>query len=147
MKKGGKMKKGIDVGEHQNSPEVNSAERRAGLSLSVGDTGPMDPNSRSSIEQPVIDRLDSLVDRMARIEGALEALVEQRTIKDWYSTAEVAKILNRAEFTVREWCRLGRVHAKKRACGRGQSQEWIISHDELQRIRNEGLISTRKDTK
>ena len=61
-------------------------------------------------------------------------------MKDWYTVAEVAEILGKAEFTVREWCRLGRVYASKRACGRGTSQEWIIAHEELTRIRNEGLL-------
>lgn len=67
-------------------------------------------------------------------------LVEQRAEKDWYTTAELARLLNKAEFTVREWCRLGRVDADKRPCGRGRSQEWIVSHDELTRIRNDGLL-------
>ena len=79
-------------------------------------------------------------ERLDRIEAMLRALVEQRTVKDFYTTAEVAQILQRAEWTVREWCRLGRVNAEKRACGRGASQEWIISHMELERIRNEGLL-------
>jgi hypothetical protein len=80
------------------------------------------------------------VERLERIETLLQSLVEQRTIKDWYSTTEVAKIVGKAEFTVREWCRLGRVRAKKKACGRGISSEWIISHEELVRVRNEGLL-------
>jgi hypothetical protein len=79
-------------------------------------------------------------ERLDRIEAMLRTLIEQRTVKDFYSTAEVAAILHRAEWTVREWCRLGRVSADKRACGRGTSQEWIISHAELQRIRNKGLL-------
>lgn len=81
-----------------------------------------------------------LAERLDRIEQLLQSLVEQRTIKEWYSTAEVAKILGKAEFTVREWCRLGRVRAQKKKCGRGVSSEWIISHEELTRVRNEGLL-------
>lgn len=83
-----------------------------------------------------------LVQRLDRIETLLEQLVSQRTVKDWYSIAEVAQILGRAEFTVREWCRLGRVYASKRACGRGHAKEWIISHEELTRLQNEGLLPT-----
>lgn len=79
-------------------------------------------------------------ERLERIEAMLRTLIEQRTVKDFYTTAEVAEILHRAEWTVREWCRLGRVNADKRACGRGTSQEWIISNEELQRIRNKGLL-------
>jgi hypothetical protein len=78
--------------------------------------------------------------RLSAIESLLSTLVEQRTVKEWYSTAEVAKLLGRAEFTVREWCRLGRVRAEKKKSGRGPASEWMISHGELTRVRNEGLL-------
>ena len=83
---------------------------------------------------------EAVVERLDRIETLLRDLVTERTVKDWYTVAEAAEILGKAEFTVREWCRLGRVYASKRACGRGLSQEWIIAHEELTRIRNEGLL-------
>ena len=83
---------------------------------------------------------DDVLARLARIESILAALVAQKTIKEWYSTAEVAKILGRAEFTVREWCRLGRIRAEKKKCGRGPASEWMVSHAELTRVRNEGLL-------
>lgn len=83
---------------------------------------------------------EAVIDRLDRIETLLRDLVTERTVKDWYTVAEAAEILGKAEFTVREWCRLGRVYASKRACGRGLSQEWIIAHEELTRIRNEGLL-------
>ncbi len=88
--------------------------------------------------------MQEILERLDRIETALATLIEQRTIKDFYSTDEVAAILEKAPFTVREWCRLGRIHADKRACGRGNAQEWMISHDELTRIRNEGLLPVAK---
>jgi hypothetical protein len=86
------------------------------------------------------EKLDELTTRLVRIEQALDLLVQQRTVKEWYSTAEVANLLGKAEFTVREWCRLGRVKAEKKKCGRGVASEWIISHEELTRVRNEGLL-------
>ena len=45
----------------------------------------------------------------------LASLVERQVAKDWYTTAEVAKLLDRAEYTVREWCRQGRMPARNRA--------------------------------
>jgi hypothetical protein len=84
--------------------------------------------------------LDDLRRMFARIESALTLLVEQRTAKEWYTTAEVAKIVGKGEYTVREWCRQGRIRAKKKPCGRGKGGEWLISHDELTRLRNEGLL-------
>ena len=83
---------------------------------------------------------EEIADRLDRIERTLQQLVTQKTIKEWYSTAEVAEILGKAEFTVREWCRLGRIWASKRNCGRGNSKEWMIGHEELTRVQNEGLL-------
>jgi helix-turn-helix protein len=79
-------------------------------------------------------------ERLEKIEELLTALVGQRVAKEWYSTAEVAEHLARAEYTVREWCRLGRIRAKKKPCGRGKGGEWLVSHEELTRLRNEGLL-------
>jgi hypothetical protein len=79
-------------------------------------------------------------ERLERIEEMLSALVKQRAVKDWYTTAEVAEALERAEYTVREWCRQVRIRAKKKMCGRGKGGEWLVSHEELSRLRNEGLL-------
>ena len=67
-------------------------------------------------------------------------VVTERTFKDWYSPVEVAEILGKKPYTVREWCRLQRVEARKRPTGRGDADEWEISHDELERIKNHGLL-------
>lgn len=87
---------------------------------------------------------EELLTRLDRIEEIIARLADQRVAKEWYTTAEVAAVLGRAEFTVREWCRHKRVHAKKRTCGRGNSQEWTIAHDELVRIQNHGLLPLPK---
>jgi excisionase family DNA binding protein len=70
----------------------------------------------------------------------LAELVRQRTVKDFYSTEEAAKALGKADFTVREWCRQGRVRAAKKGSGRGKYQGWVISNEELLRIQKEGLL-------
>ena len=74
--------------------------------------------------------------RLERIESLLGKLIQQRRQKEWYTTVEVAELTGRAEFTVREWCRLGRVTAEKEAHGR--NREWRVSHEELLRILNHG---------
>ena len=86
-----------------------------------------------SIEQ----RLSVIEDTLANIQRLLE---NRRPEKDWYTVAEIAEIFDKAEWTVREWCRLGRVNAAKRECGRGNSKEWIVSREELERIDNDGLL-------
>jgi hypothetical protein len=87
----------------------------------------------------VIEAQDVVI-RLERIEHVLDTLLKRQTVKDWYTTDEVAGLLGRAPFTVREWCRHKRCLASKRACGRGRAKEWVISHAELERLRNEGLL-------
>ncbi|QDT43502.1 hypothetical protein Pan241w_36030 [Gimesia alba] len=81
-----------------------------------------------------------ILHRLEKIEASLKLLVGQQQIQEWYDTKTVAEILERSAYSVREWCRLGRVRAEKRRCGRGTSKEWMISHSELERIKAEGLL-------
>ena len=81
-----------------------------------------------------------ILDSLRRIESQLAEMRSKQTIKDVYSTEEVARILSKAEFTVREWCRLNRINAIKRFSGRGKYPAWAISHQELLRIDKEGLL-------
>jgi hypothetical protein len=90
------------------------------------------------------EQMGALVERLDRIEAALTELLRQRTVKDWYGTDEVAQILGKAEFTVREWCRLGRVHARKRGSGRGKFQSWVVAHAELLRVQKDGLLPVQR---
>jgi hypothetical protein len=48
------------------------------------------------IEQQVLERL-------AKIEAALDVLLQRQAKKEWYTTGELAGALGRAEYTVREW--------------------------------------------
>lgn len=85
------------------------------------------------------DDMTVVLDRLDRIEAALRALADQRPPKDWYSVDEAAAVLGKASYTVREWCRLGRIHATKQRHARGPHPEWVIAHGELARVRAEGL--------
>lgn len=81
-----------------------------------------------------------ILHRLRRIESRLEFLASSPTTKDRYSVEEVAEIVCKAPFTVREWCRNGRIRAEKRACGRGRTQEWSITREEIERVQNDGLL-------
>jgi hypothetical protein len=78
--------------------------------------------------------------RLGRIEAALAVLVERQVVKDFYEIDEVAALLGKAPFTVREWARLGRIRAEKKNSGRGKFQGWVVSHEELRRVQREGLL-------
>jgi hypothetical protein len=110
-----------------------------GLGPLVGPAGPL-PTETPSLKALVED-LDT---RLSAIQASLSTLIQQRVAKDYYTTEEVAKIVDRDAYTVREWCRYGRLRSEKRVCGRGKSPEWSIPHDELVRYQNEGLLPLRK---
>ncbi|HWG47467.1 MAG TPA: helix-turn-helix domain-containing protein [Gemmataceae bacterium] len=74
----------------------------------------------------------------------LAVLVERQTVRDFYTVEEFAKIVGRAEYTCREWCRQGRISAKKLSHGRGNEGEWRVSHEELLRYQKEGLLPLRR---
>jgi hypothetical protein len=114
-------------------PTVESAERTS---------------SSDSSAATVID-LQPVLEPLARIEAALQELQKDIRValggatsseRTSYTTAEAATILGKAEYTVREWCRLERVHATREKDGRGGYGSWRISREELVRIQNEGLL-------
>ncbi|HWT80193.1 MAG TPA: helix-turn-helix domain-containing protein [Candidatus Methylomirabilis sp.] len=86
----------------------------------------------------------TLEQRLEKIEAMLAVLVERQTARDWYTTEQAAQLVGKAEFTVREWCRLGRLKAEKRSSGRGAYPAWVISHAELLRYQREGLLPERR---
>lgn len=79
-------------------------------------------------------------ERLSKIETLLSVLVERQAAKDFYEVEEFAKLVGKSSFTCREWCRLGRIRARKKDSGRGAHTAWAISHEELQRYRREGLL-------
>src|SRR4051794_20384863 len=83
--------------------------------------------TKPAVLAEVGQQLGDLLARMTAVEALLTRLVEQRAVKDWYTTEEVAGILGKAEFTVREWCRLRRIHAQKQGSGRGRHQAWVVA--------------------
>ena len=82
----------------------------------------------------------TLDERLEKIETMLAVLVDRQTVREWYTTHEFAKAVGKAEFTIREYCRLGRLRAEKRQSGRGAYPQWVLSQAELDRYRRNGLL-------
>ena len=85
----------------------------------------------------------TLEERIQNIEAMLIVLVERQQVREWYTTHEFARTVGKAEFTIREYCRLGRLRAEKRQSGRGAYPQWVLSHAELERYQREGLLRPR----
>jgi hypothetical protein len=80
-----------------------------------------------------------LRERLERIEAMLALLVERQG-REWYTTRQFGQAVGKSEFTIREYCRLGRLKAEKRRSGRGAYPQWVLSHTELERYQREGLL-------
>lgn len=82
--------------------------------------------------------------RLDDIRSLLMQLIEQRQSqrpeKAWFTPVEVAEMVGKRPYTVREWCRLRRIDARKRPGGRGDADEWEISAIEVDRYLNHGLL-------
>lgn len=95
-------------------------------------------------------RFARLLERMRALEGSLttieesvakqEAQPEATLPREYYSVPEFAERVERGEYTVREWCRMARIHAEKCESGRGEAKSWKIPAAELQRYRDHGLL-------
>ncbi|WP_020469592.1 MerR family transcriptional regulator [Zavarzinella formosa] len=81
---------------------------------------------------------------MDRVEQMLAVLVQRQTVKDFYTIEEFAILAGKAEFTVRNWARMGRISAEKKGSGRGAYQSWVVSHQELERFRRDGLLPLKR---
>lgn len=69
-----------------------------------------------------------------------EMLAQPRETRECYTVDEVAAMLGRTAYSVREWCRLGRINAMKRSERRGGAELWSISASEVTRYKDEGLL-------
>ena len=81
-----------------------------------------------------------LLDIQAKLAEILGALASPRAARESYSTEEVAKLLGKSDYTVREYCRLGRINATKRQESRGGAALWSISAAEVARLKDHGLL-------
>jgi hypothetical protein len=90
----------------------------------------------------------SLTQEMVALRHGIEQLQDNRLHdREAVTIAEAAELLKRSPYTLRQWAKSGRIHAGKRACGRGGKREWSIAMTEIRRILDEGLLPPEVATK
>jgi hypothetical protein len=89
------------------------------------------------------DDQDVILREIAAIKAMLATILDRmgEPRKEWHTTREVADALGLDPYTVRKWCRYGRVRAEKRS---GDADEWVISDEELTRVKDHGLLPLRR---
>lgn len=94
--------------------------------------------------QDLFQLIASLQNQLIRIEERLTVVTDNHlptpSSRKYYGVTEFAKLVNKSEYTVREWCRLYRINAEKCESGHGEYKSWKIPADELARYRDHGLL-------
>lgn len=139
-----RQKSFLDIGDEAGELRRLTTSSRRPRSQKKPSASPQVHVESLAIAEMMGEQFRSLEARLAAMEVLLRDLHERLTVgamvKEYYTTQEVAKRLGKRPYTVREWCRLGRVQGEKSHSGRGLDDEWRISHAELTRIENEGLL-------
>ncbi len=76
--------------------------------------------------------------------GSLGENSPRSSEREFYTVTEFAELVGKSIYTVRQWCRLYRIHAEKCDSGHGDSKSWKIPATELARYRNHGLLPIPK---
>jgi hypothetical protein len=100
------------------------------------DDGQPDPNSGAIL---------ALGQRLANVERVLaeihEVVMNERVEKEWYTTTEVAKLKDVAQYTVQErWCNQGRIDCEKDP----ENGKWRIPGHEFRRLKSGGALKPRQ---
>jgi hypothetical protein len=81
-----------------------------------------------------------LTDVQSKLDRIFELLASPKETRACYTVEEVAKMICKSDFTVRQWCNQGRINAKKGEERRGGATRWRISSAEIHRYKEEGLM-------
>ena len=102
-----------------------------------------------------LDQIPEFMTQMTSLQESIQSLQEEiRLVRDdlekrpvtppspqeWFSTSDASKLLQKSEYTVRQWCNEGRINAVKREERRGGSALWKISVEDVTRYKDEGLL-------
>jgi hypothetical protein len=105
-----------------------------------------------TVEDDAVRKITSAADKPLKAIRAfknerLPRIVPQVCERAFRHSARVARGSRKQPFTVREWCRNGRINGDKSGSGRGSHASWVIIHEELLRYQREGLIPERGSTR
>ena len=121
------------------------ADKLESILLSLRDRQPSGASALGNGESHLIVQfLQVVADRLVGLEKVAteirELLVGQRQEKEWYSTGELAELVGKSDYTIRErWCNDGRIECVKDPA----TGKWRIPGHEVRRLRAGGGLLPR----
>ena len=96
------------------------------------------PNAPCMLLRQLSDQLDALKGQMQELRRSLQTHATDEPTSYDIATASIR--LRRAKFTLREWCRNGRITAYRSNSGRGPYSEWRIPAEAIRYYEAHGLL-------
>src|SRR5688572_5449819 len=94
----------------------------------------------TAVPQPELYKMMATLELMKETLDRMERAQSFSVIKEAYTTTDVAERLQRAEWTVRQWCNKRQVQGAFKVHGKGRTGEWRIPHDALIRLQETGPL-------
>lgn len=93
------------------------------------------------MSDPVQKLQELVVELMQHIDKLYERIGEQNSeLPEALSVEQAADYLGRRPYTVRQWCRNGRIKACRAQSGKGPYKEWRISKESIEYYQANGLL-------
>ena len=125
----------------QIGPDATAARRAIQTAWQHGQPPSPTTTEQPATDQPTTAQPDLTMDRLAafeskldRIDRHLQAVPAGSADKAWYTVEEVAALIQKSPWTVRQACNKGRIAAQK-----SPDDKWRISKEEVTKIQNYGL--------
>ena len=105
------------------------------------------PSNQDHQSALILQTLLMLSQRVAALDGRLDeihqSVMAQRVDKEWYTTDELAKALNKSQYTIQErWCNDGRIECEKNP----ENGKWRIPGHEYGRLADGGGLKPKRAT-
>ena len=119
---------------------MSKSDPHAGKKTAITKQMLLSPTSDPTGPGSATDQMATLItEAIGLIREARDFLAVRRFPVRYLTAHDAARVQQISVRLLRQWCREGRIVARKRRTRDGKSVEWLISETEIERIRRRGI--------